>query len=250
MKARKSRYAVLMVIGLWWLTGCGQPQGNLGEKANSSFLRGKELLDQGRDEQAMEQFLEVLEHTMNAPQTHLELGRLLLQVEGRKDPVQAIFHFRSFLRLRPKAREADNVEQLIETAEKQFLANLPGKPYGEPLAAMQLRELNQSLKHQVESLEARLAKYEPDALTSPPEATGNGAEQVPRQVATSAPTSLKPKQETYVVKPGDSLYGISLQMYGSPRYVDEIYKANSENLPNENSLRLGQQLTMPNVPLQ
>lgn len=249
MNDRKSRCVVLVVIGLSWLAGCGQPQGDLEEKANPSFLRGKELLDQGRDEQAMEQFLEVLEHTTNAPQTHLELGRLLLQVEGRKDPVQAIFHFRSFLRLRPKAREVDNVEQLIETAEKQFLAHLPGKPYGEPLAAMQLRERNQSLKHQIESLKARLAKYEPDVLV-PSEAPGSEPNSVPDQGNVREPTTLKPKQETYVVKPGDSLYGISLQMYGSPRHVDAIYQANRETMPNENSLRLGQQLTMPNIPLQ
>ena len=129
------------------------------------------------------------------------------------------------------------------------LFGLPGKPYGEPLAAMQLRELNQSLKHQIESLKARLAKYEPDVLV-PPEVPDSEPKPIPDQQNASDPTTLKPKQETYVVKPGDSLYGISLQMYGSPRHVGAIYQANREVMPNENSLRLGQELTMPTIPLQ
>ncbi|MFP6901694.1 MAG: LysM peptidoglycan-binding domain-containing protein [Opitutales bacterium] len=237
-----------MAISFSWLAGCGQPEGNLEEEANPSFLRGRDLLVQGRDEQALDQFLEVLENTTNAPQTHLELGRLLLQVEGRKDPVQAIFHFRSFLRLRPKAGEADNVEQLIETAEKQFLANLPGKPYAEPLAAMQLRESNQSLEHQIESLKTRLARYEPDVVVSPPSEPDSAPTSAPNQEKLHESPILKPKQETYVVKAGDSLFGISLRMYGSPRCVNAIYEANHETMPNKNTLRLGQLLTMPNVP--
>ncbi len=233
-------------VGFAWLAGCGQSEPNLSEEENPNYQRGRDLLRQGREEDAMEQFLQALDESTEAPQTHLELGRLFMQVEGRKDPVQAIFHFRSFLRFLPDAREADNVAQLIATAEKQFLAGLPGKPFGDQLEALQLRERNQALEREVTNLKTRLALHEPEIL-QPSIDEGRG-EQTTTPNRDSESTIVTPRQETYVVKAGDSLYGISLRMYGSPRYIDAIYEANRAAMPNKNSLRLGQRLIIPKVP--
>ncbi len=244
MKKRTVRCLVFAGASFAWLAGCGQSDPGVSEEENPQYQRGRDLLRQGREEEAMEQFLLVLDKTTEAPQTHLELGRLFLQVEGRKDPVQAVFHFRSFLRFQPDAREADNVAQLIATAEKQFLASLPGKPFGDQLDAMQLRERNQALEREVVSLKARLARHEPQIVKPP--ADGGERETNPNQGSLSP--HVVPKQNTYVVKEGDSLYGISLQMYGSPRYIEAIYEANRGTMPGKDRLRVGQQLTLPKVP--
>ena len=225
-------------VGFAWLAGCGQADPKESEEVNPKYQRGRDLLRQGLEEEAMEQFLQVLDESTEAPQTHLELGRLFLQVDGRKDPVQAVFHFRSFLRYQPDAREADNVAQLIATAEKQFMAGLPGKPFGDQLDALHLRERNQALERELASLKARLALHEP-AVESEIDTNTN-------QASASSPR-VAPKQATYVVKQGDSLFGISLQMYGAAGYVDEIYEANRDTMTSKDRLRVGQKLTLPKV---
>ena len=233
------------------LASCGQPQSNLSEEDNPNYQRGQDFLKQGREEDAMEQFLKVLDASPKAFHSHLELGRLFLQVEGLKDPLQAIYHFRRFLQHQPEAREAANVNQLIATAEKQFLAGLPAKPFGEQLDAMQLRELNKALEREVVRLKTRLARHEPVTAGSPPEdAGGTGSSELPRQLQENS-TIITPREATYVVKRGDTLSSISLSMYGSsrPHYIDAIYDANRQAMPNKNSLRLGQQLTIPKLSL-
>ncbi|SVD96105.1 uncharacterized protein METZ01_LOCUS448959, partial [marine metagenome] len=166
----------------------------MSEEANPNYQRGRDFLRQGREEDAMDQFLKVLDELTEAPQTHLELGRLFLEVGSRKDPLQAIYHFRRFLRFKPDAREAATVEQLIATAEKQFLAGLPAKPFGDELDAMQLRERNQALEREVVRLKARLRLHEPDVVdqTDAQSASEGGAassDQVPEQS-----TIVVPKQ--------------------------------------------------------
>ena len=236
---------VFTVIFSLSLASCSQSELNLSEESNPNYQRGRDFLRQGREEDAMDQFLKVLDELTEAPQTHLELGRLFLEVGSRKDPLQAIYHFRRFLRFKPDTREAATVEQLIATAEKQFLAGLPAKPFGDELDAMQLRERNQALEREVVRLKARLRLHEPDVVDQPDaqSASEGGAassDQVPEQS-----TIVVPKQATYVVKAGDSLSRISQLMYGSSQYFDEIYQANRQAMPNKNSLRVGQKLIMP-----
>ena len=56
---------------------------------------------------------------------------------------------------------------------------------------------------------------------------------------------INPRTE-YRVDPGDSLYRISMKIYGSPRMIDEIYAANSAAIgPNPQHLRLGMILKLP-----
>ena len=239
------KHLALVLVCSFCLLSCGQSQSNLNEDENPNFQRGQDFLKQGREEDAIEQFLEVLNTSQDAFQSHLELGRLFLEVEGRADPLQAIYHFRRFLQIKPEAREAENVNQLITTAEKQFLADLPGKPFGNQLDAMQLREKNVALEREVAMLKSRLALHEPLTRESFPKDT-----EEPSAKALQEPTIITPKESAYVVKQGDTLSSISILMYGSssPLYIDAIFEANREAMPNKNSLRLGQQLTIPKLP--
>ena len=247
MMTHAVRCLVFAAVGFVWLIGCSQPDSKLGEKENPNYLRGQDLLKQGREEEAMEEFLQVLDEITEAPQTHLELGRLFLKVDDRKDPLQAIYHFRRFLYFRPDAREAKKVQGLIPEAEKQFLAALPGKPFADQLEAMQLRERNQALERQLVSLQARLARHEPNVEESPD--TGNNPNPGSLGEAPEDLTVVSPKQEEYLVKERDTLSSISFLMYGSsaPLYIDAIYEANRQTMLNKNSLRVGQRLALPKV---
>ena len=77
-----ARRLTLVAACFLYLASCGQPQSNLSEGDNPNYQRGQDFLKQGREEHAMEQFLKVLDASPKAFQSHLELGRLFLQVEG------------------------------------------------------------------------------------------------------------------------------------------------------------------------
>jgi len=58
--------------------------------------------------------------------------------------------------------------------------------------------------------------------------------------------SLAPKQQTYTVAAGDSLFKIAKQFYGSANDYMKIFEANKDKLTDPNSIKVGQQLVIPN----
>jgi len=58
--------------------------------------------------------------------------------------------------------------------------------------------------------------------------------------------SLAPKQQTYTVAAGDSLSKIAKQFYGSANDYMKIFEANKDKLTDPNSIKVGQQLVIPN----
>lgn len=64
------------------------------------------------------------------------------------------------------------------------------------------------------------------------------------------PPEPEPAERTYVVKPGDTLSGISFRAYGSSRYVDLIFAANRDVLPSQDALSVGQELVLPELPAE
>ena len=219
--------------------------GNVVSEGNDrSFERGRSYLKVGREEEALDEFLSVTRRITHAPKSHLQAGRLLLNLNERKDPVAAIYHFRRFLLLQPNSREFGMVQQLIVTAEREILRELPGEPYGNYLESLKLKEENDYLKRQIADLEARLG-------TSP--ILSDPVTLEPTQQDLFAKDKFKPTKEvsnprTYVVEPGDSLYGISKKIYGDSSHIDAIFQANRNTLKSKNSLRVGQTLNLPSVP--
>jgi LysM repeat protein len=51
---------------------------------------------------------------------------------------------------------------------------------------------------------------------------------------------------TYTVKPGDTLSKISKEFYGDPNRYQKIFEANRDKLQNPDTIRAGQELTIPN----
>jgi tetratricopeptide (TPR) repeat protein len=92
-----------------------------------AYRRGKELLRQGRDQEALAAFLRVIEQRGDeAPESHLEVG-LLYQRQVR-DPIAAIFHYRKFVEAKPHSPQADLVRQRIAAAMREFADTLPMRP--------------------------------------------------------------------------------------------------------------------------
>jgi len=74
-------------------------------------------------------------------------------------------------------------------------------------------------------------------------------------VALAAPVAFLPivgcpectGQRIYAVQAGDTLSGISVKIYGSPRYVEKIHEANRDILNDPRMLSLGMKLVIPYV---
>jgi nucleoid-associated protein YgaU len=73
-------------------------------------------------------------------------------------------------------------------------------------------------------------------------------EPVKEKPAEPAPAAkpVEPPQ-TYTVQQGDSLYGISVKLFGTPRHYERIYEANRDRIKDPNTLQVGINLRMPDL---
>lgn len=62
----------------------------------------------------------------------------------------------------------------------------------------------------------------------------------------SVDPSLAPKQQIYTVAAGDSLSKIAKQFYGNANQYMRIFDANKDKLTDPNTVKVGQQLIIPN----
>jgi len=241
-------FICLLVFVLLWGACCGPNTGQniVAETEEKHFQRGQRLLREGREDEALNAFLKVIDKRNDGAESHLEAGILYQQHIG--DPVTAIYHYRRFIELRPETEEAARVEGLIASAQKDFARNLSGQPFRNDIDRLDLLEIvetarqeNTDLRRKISQLEARLAQYESTRISAPP-STANGAPSSPRP-SRSPPASTS--EERYAVVEGDTLSRISIKVYGTPGRWMEIYDANRDILPNPNALRIGQQLNIP-----
>lgn len=64
----------------------------------------------------------------------------------------------------------------------------------------------------------------------------------------AAPTPApQAEQKMYTVVQGDSLYGISTKVYGTPRHYARIYELNRDRIKDPNTLQIGINLRLPEL---
>jgi LysM repeat protein len=230
-------------------TGCTVGEGPelVSEREERNFQRGRQLMREGRRPEALAAFLSVIEKRRDAPESHLEAGELFRT--HMRDPVMSIYHYRKFLEQSPNSPQAPHVLQLIDTAKKDFVATLPAQPMETQLERIDLLETverlkreNLELKRQVEAARQDRERWQARVATASPQ---------PAVTATSAPatqssaTATRSSSRVYTVVPGDTLSHISGKVYGTSTRWRDIFEANRDVLPNENSLRIGMQLRIP-----
>jgi tetratricopeptide (TPR) repeat protein len=245
------------LIALLLAAGCERPEGVglTAEVDEANYRRGKELLRQGRSQEALASFLKVIEKRGDgAPESHLEVG--LLYQNQIKDPIAAIYHYRKFRELKPNAPQADLVRQQIEAAMREFGRTLPAQPLENQLlrndqldVIESLRRENAELKNELAIARANAAvptsrgtvaqldplddvpagqpdrrtPYAPADQSSPitrvpsePETTTSFIQ--PPTRPTSPPTNTPPAASgrRHVVAAKESLYSIARKYYGTP----------------------------------
>lgn len=229
------------------LGGCSMGEGPqvVLEREERSFQRGKQLLREGRRQEALSAFLSVIEKRRHAPESHLEAGELFRTHIG--DPISSIYHYRKFLTQSPGSAEAPHVRQLIETATKDFAASLPAAPLESQFERVDLLETVERLKEENLELKRELAdaRQERDRIRT--RLATAGSRPAPTAQAPAAEANPEPSSgpREYTVVAGDTLSHISGKVYGTTSRWRDIYEANRDVMANENSLKIGMKLRLP-----
>ncbi|GBL27886.1 hypothetical protein EMGBS8_18340 [Verrucomicrobiota bacterium] len=221
------------------------------ELEDSEFRQGMTYEKQREPRKALESFLKVIDARKGASESHLEAGRMYLDLQ---DPLPAIYHFNQYLRLKPNSEQSPIVRQMVKTAEKMFIQQLPGRPL-EPSAggtvdqSALIRKLqNENSKLMLEVSELSRGGRNPEPKNDP---RTPGVAAIPDKGTPAVPgvapaTGRKaPAFTTYVVNNGDTLTKISIKAYGTPARSNDIYNANRDKMTSAANLKVGTTLTIP-----
>ncbi len=250
-------FASLLILFSFFL-GCGGDQVQIiPETDEKMYQRGKLRLSQGRYEEALTSFLNVIDRRKTAPESHFEVAEIYL--EYLKDPISAIYHYRRYLEFLPDSPEAAVVRQRIDSAQKDFAKQLPAEPFQGALDRLDLMELldsvreeNTNLKRQLIASQERIRSLEVRLGVAPSEATtvaGGPQLQSPRRPADTpdggSADAAPAAGRTYTVVSGDTLVRISQKVYDTQGRWMDIFQANRDTLDSPNALRPGQVLRIP-----
>ena len=214
------------------------------------------LLREGRKNEALLAFRKVVRKRERAPESHLEIGRLY--TDHLDDPAGAIYHYQMYLESNADSRQAVRVRQLIDSAKKQFIAQLPGEPFKSDLNRLELLESLEEAHNEKIQLEQKLknARQHIKHLEQKQVASHFSYKPVHYSPSIESQTTeididqkLKPQTtiKTYKVTEGDTLTKISLKLYGKSSEWMEIFEENRDTMNSPHALHVGQILRIPNL---
>jgi tetratricopeptide (TPR) repeat protein len=199
MPRRFLLFPLLLVGVLLALAGCegGERIGLTAETDDPGYRRGKELLRQGRNQEALSAFQKVIERRDDdAAESHLEAG--LLYQQHIRDPIAAIYHYRKFRELKPNSPQADLVRQRIDAAKREFASTLPGDPLNNTVdPRFNSYDQVERLRRENEALKADLADFRARGLARSSGAAATGPERETTSTATldAGPAPVAPVED-------------------------------------------------------
>jgi tetratricopeptide (TPR) repeat protein len=256
MPAAFSQLALLCAAA-WLLAGClPSAQNRADEEKEPHFLAGKSRVSTLDFKGAIESFEKALEINPRSAAAHFELACLSDQKEA--DPAAAIYHYQTFLKLRPEAGNADVVKQRIQTCKQELALNVSLGP----LTERQQRELEQlteekkKLTEQVKKANEDLEKWRAYAArlqtatnaAGPPPTSSRPSLVLERNGSTTGPTTgarsntapAVSSGRTHTIKAGDTATLIA-RKYGIK--VSALLAANPG--VDERRLQVGRTLSIP-----
>ena len=244
----KSGLCTLSVLSLLAITGC-DPSGSsaLDEEKEPHFILGKGRVNAMDYAGAVEAFNESLEANPRSAAAHFQLACLFDQKES--DSAAAIYHYQEFLRLNPKADNAEVIKQRIYSCKQQLAADVLPLPSA-PAAQKQLEDLaekNHRLQDEVEKWRAYYATQQAAQKNPTPPNTPAPAGSPPPDKVSPAPVNPTPatpaspaKARTHVVAAGETLAGIARKANVS---LTALEAANPGVTPKK--LHVGQTVNLP-----
>ncbi|MEY2429329.1 MAG: hypothetical protein QOJ40_2214 [Verrucomicrobiota bacterium] len=231
-------------------SGClpsGQSQ--MDEQKEPHFLAGKSRVNSLDYKGAIESFERALEVNPGSASAHFELGWLFDQKDP--DPAAAIYHYDRYLKLHPRADNAETIRTRILACKQELARTVSLGPVTQTLQRQweQLADENKRLRDELEA--ARRSQGQP-AQASPPQAPTPLAQSPrsdppPRSAVRDSKelaSNREPSQTTFsqkhTVKAGDTPTLIA-KRYGVK--VDMLMAANPGL--DARHLRIGQALLIP-----
>lgn len=247
-------FAVLLAA-LCLLSACTRNIARVEEKEENHprYREGKAKMQQLDFDGAIKVFESLLREQPGMVRPHLELG--VLYDERKKDYVRAIYHYQTYLELRPDTDKRKWLEQAVNHAKMSFVATFPMSPPAARQMEANLSEL-EALRVQNGRLLDTIRHYQGLAGATPP-APGPApvrtpdnarSSSAPVQLPSAAPGPAIPPAPpgSYVVQSGDTLGKIAIKVYGDSSKWNLIYEANKATIPNKTRLQIGQPLIIPN----
>ncbi len=191
-RLRSLSFGILVLLTLFVGAACERYEQTpfMAEVDEPGYRRGKELLRQGRNQEALTEFQKVIEKRglNNSAESHLEIG-LLYQYHIR-DPIAAIYHYRRFRELKPTSPQSDLVRQRIDAATREFARTLPAQPL-DNLERLDMTDVVQRLQRENEVLKQELVRARTQVTSRPrPDALGFGDPEA--MVETDGPAYVSP----------------------------------------------------------
>lgn len=226
----------------------------LDEEKEPHFVLGKSCVNSMDYAGAVQAFTESLEANPRSAAAHFQLACLFDTKQA--DPAAAVYHYHEFLRLNPKANNAEVIRQRIYSCKQQLAADVLPLPSA-PAAQKQLEDLaekNRQLQDEVEKWRAYYAAQQTAPKNLPQPAPNNfapGGSPTPDDVSTTSankptltpnkPTPVKPAPaRTHTVAAGETLAGIARKHGVS---LAALQTANPGVSPKK--LHVGQTLNLP-----
>ncbi|MCS6243569.1 MAG: LysM peptidoglycan-binding domain-containing protein [Opitutus sp.] len=173
MRFRFFSLCLCALAALLFSAGCGRYDASpfTAEIDEPNYRRGKDLLRQGRNQEALASFLKVVDMRGDeAPESHLEIG--ILYQQHIKDPIAAIYHYRRFRELKRNSPQSDLVRQRIDAATREFARTLPAQPLDNQMEKIdlldrvdQLQRENLQLKDQLLGVRTQAVNTSRSALS-------------------------------------------------------------------------------------
>ena len=226
--------AVAILIGA--AGGCEPGQNSLDEEKEPHFVLGNSRVNAMDYAGAIEAFQQSLEVNPRSAAAHFRLACLYDTKES--DPAAAIFHYKEYLRLEPRADNAEVITQRIYSCKQQLAADVLQMP-STSAAQQQLEKLvdqNRQLQQRVDALNETVSQWnafyanQKNAQPNPAPVPGNpqtatGSSPSPDDISTqpasgpqpvpgknpSPPASppAKPKLRTHTVAAGETFAAIA-----------------------------------------
>jgi len=176
------------------LNGClPADPGQLDEEKESHFVLGKSRVNSMDYLGAIESFQAALDANPRSSAAHFQLACLFDTKES--DPAAAIYHYQEYVRLNPRADNAEVIRQRIYSCKQQLAADVLPLPSA-PATMKQIEDLtekNRKLQDEVDKWRAYYAAHPQTQQVEQPQQTSLtpddvSAQTAQTQTATSTPT--------------------------------------------------------------
>ncbi len=208
------------------------------EEKESHYVLGKGRVNARDFAGAIQAFNESLEANPRSAAAHFQLACLFDTQES--DPAAAIHHYQEFLRLNPKANNAEVIRQRIYSCKQQLAADVLPLPSA-PAAQKQLEELVEKNRRLQEENDKWRAYYAAQKNSPAPTPTPTPVPTpTPIPTPTPAPQPTPTPARTHTVAGGETLASIARKYKLT---VSALQAANPGVNPKK--LRVGQTLNLP-----